>query len=413
MILDDRDALIATYRRYRARSRQLFEYFAADAYYVRPIALRNPLVFYEGHLPGFALNTLVKTALGQKGIDARLESLFARGIDPEDEASVKDPTDVWPSRDEVRAFAAECDARIEEALRNAVLIDDRVPHLRGGESVFTILEHELMHHETLLYMLHELPYALKRAPDRDPAPNPPTVAVRSEITIPPGTATLGATRGVFGWDNEFPQHTVDVDEFTIDAHNITNGEYLEYIEATGAPEPHFWEGRTHRRGLFELEPLPLDAPVYVTYVEAQAYARWKGKRLPTEAEFHRAAYGTPSGEEREHPWGDADPDLTRGNFDFQHWDPVAIGSYPAGASAWGVHDLIGNGWEWTSTVFAPFDGFAIMPSYPEYSADFFDGAHFVLKGASPVTARELVRRSFRNWFRPNYPYVYATFRCVK
>jgi formylglycine-generating enzyme required for sulfatase activity len=94
------------------------------------------------------------------------------------------------------------------------------------------------------------------------------------------------------------------------------------------------------------------------------------------------------------------------------WDPAPAGSHPYGASAWGVHDLMGNGWEWTSSTFEPFPGFSPMPSYPEYSADFFDGQHYVLKGASPVTARELLRRSFRNWFRPQYPYVYAKFRTV-
>jgi formylglycine-generating enzyme required for sulfatase activity len=105
-----------------------------------------------------------------------------------------------------------------------------------------------------------------------------------------------------------------------------------------------------------------------------------------------------------------EPPAGFGAFDFATWDPVPNGTHPAGQSAWGVHDLIGNGWEWTSTPFAPFDGFAPMPSYPEYSAEFFDGRHYVLKGASPATANELLRRSFRNWFRPNYPYVYATFR---
>ena len=92
---------------------------------------------------------------------------------------------------------------------------------------------------------------------------------------------------------------------------------------------------------------------------------------------------------------------------------MPVGSRPAGASAWGVQDLVGNGWEWTSTVFEPFPGFEPMPSYPVYSADFFDGKHYVMKGASPATAKELLRRSFRNWFRGNYPYVYATFRCVR
>ena len=115
----------------------------------------------------------------------------------------------------------------------------------------------------------------------------------------------------------------------------------------------------------------------------------------TEAEWHRAAEGA-----------------TPGHADFTGFDPVPVGSHPVTASVHGVHDLIGNGWEWTSTVFAPFDGFQAMASYPEYSADFFDGRHYVMKGASSATAAELTRPSFRNWFRGNYPYVYAKFRTV-
>ena len=153
--------------------------------------------------------------------------------------------------------------------------------------------------------------------------------------------------------------------------------------------------------------------MYVSHAEASAFARWRGRRLPTEAEFHRAAYGTPGGTERSYPWGEDPPDATRGRFGFSGWDPVAAGSCPAGASAWGVHDLVGNGWEWTSTVFAPFEGFQAMASYPEYSAEFFDAQHYVLKGASPATAHELLRPSFRNWFRPHYPYIYAAFRCAR
>jgi gamma-glutamyl hercynylcysteine S-oxide synthase len=148
--------------------------------------------------------------------------------------------------------------------------------------------------------------------------------------------------------------------------------------------------------MFQSEPLPPQWPVYVSHAEASAYARWKGRRLMTEPEFHRAAEGAAAG-----------------HHDFAGFDPVAVGSYPGTASRWGVHDLIGNGWEWTSTVFAPFEGFVPMRSYPEYSADFFDGRHYVMKGASPATAAELVRPSFRNWFRANYPYVYAKFRTAR
>jgi formylglycine-generating enzyme required for sulfatase activity len=158
--------------------------------------------------------------------------------------------------------------------------------------------------------------------------------------------------------------------------------------------------------------LPLEAPVYVSHAEASAYVRWAGKSLPTEAQFHRAAYGTPEGAEREFPWGNEAPDSRHGNFNFQHWDPTPVGAYPDGASAFGVHDLVGNGWEWTSTPFAPFGGFQAFPFYPGYSADFFDGKHFVMKGGSARTAACMLRRSFRNWFQPHYPYIYATFRGI-
>lgn len=410
-----RDDLQLWYRRNRERSREIFAYVRDEAYYERPIALRNPIVFYDGHFPAFSFNTLVKLAHGESSIDPELESLFARGIDPEDEASVHDPADLWPARERVQAFVAECDRRVEEALASAPLEDARIPQLLGGEAVLTILEHEQMHHETLLYMLHNLPHEKKIAPESLHS----VVVARhpddAEARIPPGRATLGRERGAgFGWDNEFPQHTVEVPAFEIDTYNVTNGQYLEFVEATGARAPHFWDRQTGEwrvRRMFDFAALPLAAPVYVTHDEAASFARWKAKRLPTEAEFHRAAYATPSGSEHEHPWGDEPADASRGNFDFSHLDPVAVGSYAP--NAWGIYDLVGNGWEWTETVFDGFAGFTPMPSYPQYSADFFDGAHYVMKGASPTTARELVRRSFRNWFRPNYPYVYATFRCVR
>ncbi len=218
---------------------------------------------------------------------------------------------------------------------------------------------------------------------------------------------------MFGWDNEFDAHTVTVDEFDIDRHSVTNAEYLPFVEAGHAEPPAFWarqDGAWFWRGMFAMIPLPPAWPVYVSQQDASAFAASRGRRLMTEAEFHRAAYGTPSGAERFYPWGSERPDRSRGQFDFASWEPVPAGSRPDGASAWGVHDLVGNGWEWTSSIFTPFPGFEAMPSYPEYSAEFFDGQHYVMKGASAGTARELIRPSFRNWFRPDYPYVYAKFR---
>ena len=412
-----RDRLIDWYHDCRAITRDLFTIPTAEAYFERPIRLRNPIVFYEGHIPAFAVNTLIKLALKRGGIDENFETLFARGIDPESEEAANTPTDIWPSRQDVQAYGAEADDRIVRAMCDGPIDDGREPQRRNAEAVLTILEHEQMHQETLLYLFHELPYDRKNpiAPLRESKLLTRRDLVKDMVRIPAGDATLGASGNDFGWDNELPEMRIAVDAFSIDRHDVTNGDYLEFVVATNRQPPHFWierEGAWYWRGLFELIPLPLDAPVYVTHDEANAYAAWRGKRLPAESEYHRAAFGTPSGEERRFPWGDDLPDATRGNFGFTHWDPVAVGSYPAGASAWGVEDLAGNGWEWTSSVFAGFPGFEPMSSYPLYSADFFDGKHYVMKGASPATAPELIRRSFRNWFRPGYPYAYATFRCA-
>ncbi|HEX7677111.1 MAG TPA: SUMF1/EgtB/PvdO family nonheme iron enzyme, partial [Thermoanaerobaculia bacterium] len=381
------------------------------------IRLRNPIVFYEGHIPAFAVNTLIKLALKRGGIDGAFETLFARGIDPESEEAAKTPTDFWPARHDIQAYGRDADDLIVRAMCDGPIDDGLEPQRRNAEAAFTIIEHEQMHQETLLYLFHELPYERKNpiAPIRAGGSLPRANVIKDMLRIPAGEATLGAPGSDFGWDNELPEMRVDVNAFSIDRHDVTNGDYLEFITATSRTPPHFWaerDGAWQRRGMFALVPLPLDAPVYVTHDEAEAYAAWRGKRLPSEGEYHRAAFGSPTGAERRFPWGDAFPDQTRGNFGFTHWDPVPIASYPAGASAWGVEDLIGNGWEWTSTVFDGFPGFVPMSSYPVYSADFFDGKHYVMKGASPATAPELIRRSFRNWFRPGYPYAYATFRCA-
>ena len=439
MAVMDRQAALDWFHRNRRRSAGLFALIPDEAWLDRPIALRNPIGFYEGHLPAFNLLTLWIRAMGQPGIDPELEKIFERGIDPESppEPGAKAPS--WPSRERTVEYARRADATVEAAILERPLERDDNPLLRKGQALHTMLEHEPMHHETLHYMWRRQPYGRKLSRDGVPAPviGPSAPPVPRMVRVPAGVATLGAARDeiAFGWDNEFPRQTVAVPAFDIREHDVTNAEFLDFVEsggygreelwdaagwewvrADGVSSPPFW-ARGERGwewiGMFERIPLPPAWPVWVSHAEASAFARWRGARLPTEAEYHRAAFGEPSGGERAFPWGEGPADSTRGNFDFRHWEPVAVGSFPAGASAWGIHDLVGNGWEWTSSVFEGFPGFEPMASYPQYSADFFDGKHYVMKGASPVTARELVRRSFRNWFRPAYPHVYASFRIVQ
>src|SRR3954464_12820546 len=206
----DRGSAAAWYRKNRARSRALFDLIVPEAYYSQPIALRHPIVFYEGPLPAFSFNPLVKRALGRPSIDARLEALFARGIDPHESAAsgadAARAAALWPARAEVHRFAEEADRQGIDALEHAELERPGDPLLDRAEAVFAILEHEAMHQETLLYMWHRLPLAEKRAPAGYHPPMGGT-APRSEwIDIPPGCATLGVPRTAhaFGWDNEHP-----------------------------------------------------------------------------------------------------------------------------------------------------------------------------------------------------------------
>ncbi len=404
------------YRRNRERSRMLFDLVDAEAYFSRPIPLRHPICFYEGHLPAFSFITLPRNTLGMPSIDAKLEALFQRGIDPADEkAAAAASIASWPSREAIIDFGRACDAAVVEGLRIA---QESPQESRSFQAAYTILEHEQMHHETLLYIYHRVPLQQKHKPANGAAPEDGAQPRNEAIHIPAGVATLGARTGAipFGWDNEFEEQRVDVPAFSIDSHSVTNADYLAFVRA-GGPVPPFWidrgDGTYGILTMFEAVPLRGSWPVYVTRDQALAYASWKGARLPSEAEFHRAAYGEPGGAERSQPWGDDPPAEAHGNFDFHVWDPQPAGAHPAGASAWGVHDLVGNGWEWTSSPFAPLPGFAPMVTYPQYSADFFDDQHFIVKGASAVTARELVRRSLRNWYRSAYPYIYAKFRCVR
>lgn len=419
----------------RSRTDEIFRIVRPEAICDRPIVERHRLIFYLGHLEAFDWNLLSQRALGLRSFHPAFDRLFAFGIDPVGGGLPADQPQDWPARAEIEAYNRRTrdtlDAEIGRSLESS-----SSDHPQLKVMLEAAIEHRLMHAETLAYLLHQLPVG-KKFPG-------PVAAASSEsrgkfrmIEIPAGRATLGrhAESGGFGWDNEFNVLEANVPEFAIDGYNVTNGDFLRFVEAGGYGERNLWSaadwawkeaaGVHHPvlwkregnlwlyRAMFAEIRLPLDWPVYASHAEATAYANWLGRRLPTEEEFHRAAYGTPKGGELSFPWGEEQPAEAHGNFDFRAWDPSPVGSHPAGASAFGVQDLLGNGWEWTRSVFGPLPGFAPFTFYPGYSADFFDGKHYVLKGGSPRTAGCMLRRSFRNWFQGHYPYVYAAFRCVQ
>jgi ergothioneine biosynthesis protein EgtB len=415
------------------RSDRLFGLLAEEAWLEQPIALRQPFLFYLGHLPAFAWNHLGRGLLGRRPFREDLDLLFERGIDPVG-VDAYAPRAVWPERRSVLEYRDRVRAEVSEELSDPAFPRD------GASVVSMVVEHELMHHETLLYMVQELDHGLKtRLADWPEPPQTGRQRRARSVEVPEGEAILGAAQGsvAFGWDNEFPEHRVHVPRFAIDDRPVTNAEFLGFVRDGGYADPRLWQEddwawRTRRcvrhphswvkdgggfqvRSLLENVPFERAAgwPAMTSWAEAAAYARWRGARLPGEAEWHRAAHDTPTGGHRRWPWGDHPPAGCHGNFHFRYGSPLPTGSHPAGASAWGILELVGNGWEWAGTPFGPFPGFQPLPRYPGYSADFFDGKHFVLLGASWATDEALLRPSFRNWFQPHYPYVFAKFRCAR
>ena len=330
-----RAASLAWYRRNRMRSRQLFDLISAEAYYSQPISLRHPIVFYEGHLPGLQLQHAHETGAGRRRASTRgSKRLFARGIDPHESdgsaaTAVPDNAAQWPSRDEVLAFADEADRQVIEALEHCR--SRRRLDIRSLDRARRRIHHPRARSDAPGdAALHVAPSALRPEEEARPAISARTRRRRRRdrngSRFPGGCATLGVNRSAipFGWDNEFPALTVGVPGFAIDRHDVTNARFLEFVEDGGYRDerwwtaedwqwvrteaishPLFWErdgDEWHWRGMFERVSLPLSWPVYVSLAEASAFARWSGARLPTEAEFQRAAYGSPE-DDRRYPWG--------------------------------------------------------------------------------------------------------------
>lgn len=437
------DDLHAKFASAWARSDAIFDIVGAEGMLSKPIVWRHPFIFYVGHLPAFSWNQICGGILKWKSFNPYFDDLFCRGIDPDVDTGEchwhPEIPEHWPGLEETLVYRDRVRGAIIESLDALPFSYSNNVMARGGRAFEMILEHEYMHQETLLYMMAQLPLAEKRKPRDFSGYSFNAAPPNRLISIPAGRARLGAHFSAipFGWDNEFGEIVVEVPSFAIDALPVTIGEFCQFVGSGGYDEERFWQADDWRwknlenkqhpicwvkqnhgwfyRGMFDQFPLKQVAswPACVSLAEARAYARWRGKRLPSEAEYQRAGFYGPDGRETNYPWGNEGPAARYGNFDFNWWSPTPVGSYPAGASRFGVQELVGNGWELTDTPFAPLPGFKpYMTTYPDYSQDFFDGKHFVVKGASWATDANLLRPSFRNWYQAHYPYVFAKFRCV-
>jgi gamma-glutamyl hercynylcysteine S-oxide synthase len=303
--------------------------------------------------------------------------------------------------DELRAYLQEVRARTLEVLDRVDLESPDDPLLADAVVYEMLLAHEHQHNETMLQLIQMIedyePVEHEPTPSPDPFSRSPEM-----VMVEGGPVEIGAGSEGFAYDNERPRHTVPLDSFWIDRSPVTNGAYAEFIAETGAEPPMYWapdtDGGWVRTAMGHTTPLQPDEPViHVSWHEADAFARWAGKRLPTEEEWEAAASG-------------ADPD--RANLDQLAFGCARVGAYDDAASDCGAVQMLGDVWEWTSSDFVGYPGFKAFP-YSEYSEVFFGDTYKVLRGGAWATRRNVIRTSFRNWDYPERRQIFAGIRCVK
>jgi iron(II)-dependent oxidoreductase len=300
---------------------------------------------------------------------------------------------------------------------------DRLPDEPEHNFVYgLVVSHENQHDETMLQALNLRSGPALLLETRTPPPGRAGLAGTS-VLVPGGPFVLGVDGAdePFSLDNERPAHVVDVPAFRIGRVPVTNGEWQQFVGDGGYGQPRWWSPRgwEHRENAHltapqfwhadgqtrtrfgHVEEIPVDEPVqHITFFEAEAYAAWAGARLPTEREWEKACVWDPQlNARRRYPWGAEEPSPSRANLSGDALRPAPVGAYPGGASAYGVEQMLGDVWEWTSSELEPWPGFTPM-IYEQYSEPFFGGDYRVLRGGSWAVESGIVRPSFRNWDHP-------------
>jgi iron(II)-dependent oxidoreductase len=391
--------------------------------------LMSPLVWDLAHIGNQEELWLVRDVGGREPVRSDIDELYDAFRHPRNDR----PQLPLLGPGEARRYVSTVRDKVLDVLDGVPL--EGQPLLDSGFAFGMILQHEQQHDETML-ATHQLRVGAPVLHAPAPPPAPAGQSFPPEILVPAGEFTMGTSTEPWALDNERPAHTVQVDGFWIDTTPVSNAAYAAFVEAGGYDDQRWWsaEGWAHRveaglrapsswqhdsgqwwRTRFGVvEPVPPDEPVqHVCWYEAEAYARWAGKRLPTEAEWEKAARHDPAtGRSRRFPWGDDDPAPEHANLGQRHLQPAPVGSYPDGASPLGVRQLIGDVWEWTSTGFHGYPGFAAFP-YREYSEVFFSPTYKVLRGGSWATDKLACRGTFRNWDYPIRRQIFAGFRCAR
>ncbi|MDP9389526.1 MAG: ergothioneine biosynthesis protein EgtB [Actinomycetota bacterium] len=414
----------------RHRSLAILEPLSDDDQRRQHSVLMSPLAWDLAHVGNYEELWLLRAATAHPGVRPSVDTMYDAFRHPR----ANRPALPLLSPAEARAYVAEVRAEVLGAL-DRVELDGAPPLLAGAFVYGMVVQHEHQHDETMLatrQLMEE-----RAAPLTGAAPAPPGGPVGGEeVLVDGGTFPMGTDVDPWAYDNERPAHRVTLDPFLIDTAPVTCAGYAAFVEAGGYHDPRLWsaEGWAWRQqaGLehpqfwrregdggwsllrfgrrLDLRP---DEPVqHVCWYEAEACARWMGKRLPTEAEWEMAACWDPAAGKRRHPWGDGRPGAEHANLGGRGDGPAPVGAYPAGVSPWGCHQMLGDVWEWTASDFTAYPGFRSFP-YREYSEVFFGADYKVLRGGSWATAPLAVRGTFRNWDHPIRRQIFAGFRCAR
>ena len=381
----------------RARTLQLLAPLSDEELNTVYSPILSPLAWDMGHVANFEELWLVQTVGRREPLHGELGALYDAIENPR---ATRNELPILRG-DELRSYLEDVRERSLDVLDGVDFESREDPLLAGGFVYELLIAHEHQHTETMLQLIQMVDGYEPVEVVEPPVPDPDAGDEPEMVPVEGGPVDIGAGPDGFAYDNERPRHTVVVDSFLIDRTPVTNRDYAEFVGDTGAKPPMYWEKDGEqwlRTAMGRREPVdPDEAVIHVSWHEADAFARWAGKRLPTEHEWEAAAQGA---------------DADHANLDQLAFGPSRAGAYADAPSDCGALQMLGDVWEWTSSDFLAYPGFEAFP-YPEYSEVFFGDTYKVLRGGAWAARRNVIRTTFRNWDLPERRQIFAGLRCAK